>query len=187
VADDTPGGAQQGPPGGGPAPDQPGWAAPRPPEPSPPPAPYQAAPAPAAAPPRKRRSLAWLGILLAVLAVFVASIVVIVVLAITRIAPPIQATNDYLQDIANGDYTSAHDRLCAAQRATVSEATLAREWQSFQSTFGSTEDLNVSPDDISRATPSTRVDVPGENRDLHFEVRKEDGHWKICTPFGNPG
>jgi hypothetical protein len=119
-----------------------------------------------------------------VLAVLVLSIVVIVVLAVTRIAPPIQATNDYLQDIANGDYASAHDRLCATERATVSEATLARQWQSFQSNFGSTEDLNVTPDDISRSTPSTRVHVPGENRDLHFEVRKENGDWKICTPFG---
>ena len=184
-----------------PDPSQPGWASPTPPAPpSQPPAQTEPTPTepppPGAAPtqpvppgwgvppppglgdgPRRRRRWPW------VLGIMLGSIVVLSigggVLFVTKVKPPIDATNEFLAAIENGNFDTAFDSLCEADQDEFSP-------DSLESLFGLgfLDDYNVNPFDVDitgdRAKVSFDARGTGDNDYFEITLRKEDGDWRVC-------
>ncbi len=186
--------------GSEPDPGQPGWASPTPPPapapPPPPPAPPTPSPyatpppptgpgAPAAGsgwepppPPGKKRSLAWLWILIPVLLVFLTSVVLIVVFAVRAIVGPIETTDDYFTALRDQNYSEAYDLRCAAFKAQISEPDFAQREQA----NGPVRSFDINGVDRNNDSATTEGDVTRAGVDYHVTVRleKEDGDWKVC-------
>ena len=185
--------------GSEPDPGQPGWASPTPPPapapPPPPPAPPTPAPyatppptGPGAPPagsgwepppaPGKKRSLAWLWILIPVLLVFLTSVVLIVVFAVRAIVGPIETTDDYFTALRDQNYSEAYDLRCAAFKAQISEPDFAQREQA----NGPVRKFDINGIDRNDDSATTEGDVTRAGVDYHVTVRleKEDGDWKVC-------
>src|SRR6476619_929762 len=163
--------------GSEPDPGQPGWAsptpppapAPPPPPPAPPtPAPYATPPPPTGpgAPPAgsgwehppapgKKRSLAWLWILIPVLLVFLTSVVLIVVFAVRAIVGPIETTDDYFTALRDQNYSEAYDLRCAAFKAQISEPDFAQREQA----NGPVRKFDINGIDRNNDSATTEGDV----------------------------
>jgi hypothetical protein len=104
---------------------------------------------------------------------------------ITKVKPPIDAANDYLRDLARGDYEAAFDQLCAAEKVDGSPRSLADVVDRI-AIFG-VSDYEVSPFDVhidgSRATVEADLSpgVGGTDADIvDIRLRKLDGDWRPC-------
>jgi hypothetical protein len=154
-----------------PAPSAP-WTTPAPPPP----------PAWTPRPPKRRRRRPWIWLL-------VASVVAIVGLAvasgtvwITKIVPPIDAANDYMDDLARRDYSSAFERLCPKEQVDASPEGLARAVA-----FLDLDEYEVSPFDVDRdgSRATVKVDLTPqigseEDRFLRLRLREIGGVWRPC-------
>jgi hypothetical protein len=171
----------------GPDPDSP-WSstAPGPPPPvAPPPPPTPAPPGqpgpwglPPPPPTRPRRRRRWPWALGGVLGVIVLLAVAGVALFVSKVKPPIDATNAFLRDLESGDFDAAYDRMCANDREVFTTASLGR-------LFGFIDDYEVNPFDVSvdgdRAQVSFDSDAPdGDSEYFELPLRKDAGEWRPC-------
>jgi hypothetical protein len=187
-----------------PDPDQPGWAAPAPPPPpaSPPPAPPPSAPPPpsppapggfpappawgapfpaSGTPPPARRRRRWPWVLGGLLALIVVLGTTGTVLFVEKIKPPIDATNDFLADVENGNFERAFDQLCARDHDVFDAEELGLL---FGFGGGILDGFEVNPFDVHVDGDRARVsfDAEGSDGDDYFELplRKEGGEWRPC-------
>jgi hypothetical protein len=163
--------------------DQPGWAAPTPPPAAP------AAPAGFPAPPaygtpfgtagtattRRRRRWPW--VLGALLAAIVVLGVTGTVLFVQKIKPPIDAANEFLSDVDDGDSSAAFDQVCSRDRDLLSEEDVV-------AIFTLYDDFEVNPFDVDidgdRATVGVDADGLDSGEKLELPLRKEGGDWRPC-------
>jgi hypothetical protein len=156
------------------------------PPPPPPSAPWTtpAPPAPswAPGPPKRRRRRPWIWLL-------VGSVVAILGLAvasgtvwIAKIVPPIDAANDYMDDLSDRNYVSAFDRLCAAEQIDASPEGLAIAVGDLD-----LDDYEVSPFDVDRdgSRATVKVDLTpyigsDDDRFLRLRLQEIDGDWRPC-------
>jgi len=104
---------------------------------------------------------------------------------INKVKPPIDAANDYLRDISNGDYQAAFDELCAQEKADGSPQSLARTVDSLAFSFS---DYDVTPFDVrldgSRATVKADLNPNndrGNNADVvRIHLQEINGKWRPC-------
>jgi hypothetical protein len=101
-----------------------------------------------------------------------------------KIKPPIDAANEYLEDVVHGRYRSAYDQLCSSERVDSSPRSLGRY---FQGLFFTTSGVEVSPFDVhldgNQATVRADLnpDIQGGSGDIvHLRLRDIDGHWRPC-------
>ncbi len=103
--------------------------------PPPPSAPWTAPPPPppswAPRPPKPHRRRVWIYLLVGSVVVILGGAVASGTIWINKVKPPIDAANDYLHDISNGDYQAAFDQLCAQEKVDGSPQSLARTVDSF--------------------------------------------------------
>ena len=180
-----------------PDPSQPGWAAPTPPPsagapdppapPNPPAAPQwsaQASPPGWGAPPppgpadRTRRRRRWPWVLGAVLGTIVVLAISGTVLFVQKVKPPIDAANEFLDEVEAGNLDAAIELLCSEDRENVDEDDL------FLGAFASLDDFEVNPFDVDidgdRATVAFDADGLGDDRVIELPLRKENGDWRPC-------
>ena len=171
------------PPGAAPPPPPPGapeatpsaaWA--QPPAPGPPPG---TAPPPGT-PPRRRRG--WLITLIAVMAVFLVSVIAGTALFVSNTLPPYDAANDFLNDLADGRLTAAANQLCSSDQDTPDRAlTLVTQH------FVGRERISVNPFGVDRYGDRATVDYTvSEERGsdsidtFALPLREENGDWRPC-------
>jgi len=173
--------------GNDPGADQPGWAAPTP-SPAPPPA-APAAPAGFPAPPaygtpfgsgttggaRRRRRWPW--VLGALLAVIIALGATGTILFVQKIKPPVDAANDFLSDVDDGDLAAAFDQVCARDQDLLDQDDIGV-------VYGLYDDFEVNPFDVDvdgdRATVGIDADGLDSDEKLELPLRKEDDEWRPC-------
>lgn len=148
------------------------------PPPSTPPPPWTATGPPAVA--RSRKT--WIVVLVTAFAVIFVAVVAGTILFVDRTLPPLNAANDFLNDIIDGHQQAAQARLCAADRDGA-EGAIANVVQ----TFGTRRaKVSINPLTIDRsgdhATVEYTVDANGKAFDhtFHIEMREENGEWKAC-------
>ena len=121
-----------------------------------------------------------------VLGLIVVLLVVGIVVFVQKILPPVNAANDYLDDLRDQDYEAAFDRLCAAEQNDSSPRTL----EGIVETQPVLEDLdefsvNAFNVDLDGDRAQVEVDLDPDNfsnRSSVFvlELVKEDGDWRPC-------
>jgi hypothetical protein len=160
-----------------PGPPPPAAPAPVPPPPAPgqPGAGWSLPPAPPTLPRRRRR---WPWALGGVLGVIALLAVAGVALFVSKVKPPIDATNAFLRDLDRGDFDAAYDRMCANDREFFTTESLG-------SAFGFIDDYEVNPFDVSvdgdRAKVSFDSDVTDGDREyFELSLRKDGGRWRPC-------
>ncbi|MEM7322599.1 MAG: hypothetical protein AAF531_05905 [Actinomycetota bacterium] len=93
---------------------------------------------------------------------------------------PLDATNDYVANLDNGEYGAAYDQLCAASQA----ATPRDVWisEAADEIGGDITGYSYNQIDIvnSRATVTGTIEVDGATLDSVFTLVDEDGEWRIC-------
>lgn len=98
------------------------------------------------------------------------------------VGAPIDATNDYMQNLQDGNYQAAHDSLCDETSLTVEELT-AQTQADFPDgidsyKFGLGEGLEIVND---VATASGTVTTGGVEKPVNVDLKSEDGlNWKVC-------
>jgi hypothetical protein len=133
-------------------------------------------------PPKRRRRRPWIwllaGSVVAILGLAIASGTV----WITKIVPPIDAANDYMDDLADRDYQSAFERLCPLERIDASPEGLASAVA-----FLDLDEYEVSPFDVDRdgSRATVKVDLTPdvgseEDRFLRLRLQEIDGEWRPC-------
>jgi hypothetical protein len=158
-------------------------------EPPPPSAPWTTpAPPPPPAwtpgPQKRHHRRSWIWLLVGAVAVILGLAVASGTVWITKVKPPIDAANDYLRDVTNGDYDAAFDQLCAAERVDSSPESLGRF---FRGLFFTTSGYEVSPFDVHRDGNRVTVeadlnpDVSGGRGDVvRLRLEDTDGEWRPC-------
>jgi hypothetical protein len=100
------------------------------------------------------------------------------VLFVQKIKPPIDATNDFLADIEDGNFDAAIEQLCAADQDTVDEDNF------LLTSLSLLGDFQVNPFDVDvdgdRATVTFDADGLDDNEVIELPLRKEDGEWRPC-------
>lgn len=158
-----------GPPAGFPAP--PPWSGP-----------------PTGTEPRPRRRRRWPWVLGGVLVLIIGLGATGGTLFVQKIKPPIDATNAYLGDLANGDYQSAFDQLCEQSQADGSPELFESDVAD-DDALGALNSFEVDPFDVSlngdRATVGVDLSSPGFDIEdvLQLRLRKEGGEWRPCGGF----
>jgi hypothetical protein len=183
-----------------PDPSQPGWAAPTqpsPPQPSPPeppappppgaPAPPTVQPAPPGwgvppppgRPDRPRRRRRWPLVLGLVLGSIVVLSIGGAVLFVTKVKPPIDATNEFLAAIEADEFDAAFDELCSVDQDEFTPDGLETLFG-----LGFLDDYSVNPFDVDlngdRAKVSFDAEGTGDTDYFEITLRKEDGDWRVC-------
>jgi hypothetical protein len=108
------------------------------------------------------------------------------VLWIQLVKPPIDAANDYIDAVLDGDFTDAYDQLCAEQQASTGSPESLTQLRSYL--LGNDfEDFEISPFDVNRDGDTASVDV-NDSDDFggHYvtlELVHEDGEWRPCGDF----
>jgi hypothetical protein len=101
------------------------------------------------------------------------------VLFVTKVKPPIDATNDFLAAIEADDFDTAHDELCSVDQDEFTPESLETLFG-----LGFLDDYSVNPFDVDldgdRATVSFDADGTGETDYFEITLRKEDGDWRVC-------
>jgi hypothetical protein len=149
-----------------------------PPPPTPPGPPGPSWGLPPSSPTRPRRRRRWPWALGGVLGVIVLLGVAGVALFVSKVKPPIDATNAFLRDLERGNFDAAYDRMCADDREVFTTESLGRR-------LGFIDDYEVNPFDVSvdgdRAEVSFDSDAPDGDRE-YFELplREEAGEWRPC-------
>ncbi len=138
-----------------------------------------AAPAPAQAPPRRRRT--WVVVLVAALLAILAVAGVGTALFVSNTLPPYSAARDFIEDIVDGRFQSAGDRLCRSAIDSP-EAAIASVVQD----FGGGRSISVNPLTVDREGDRATVEYGirprdgGDDRVFALPMRKEGGDWKPC-------
>ena len=128
---------------------------------------------------RRRRRWPW--VLGGVLALVVILIAVGITLFTVKIKPPIDAANDFLEEIEERNFEQAFDQLCSADQNELSAEVLESAFA-----FGQiADDYNVNffgvDIDGDRATVDFDSDAVGDDFDYYeLPLRKEDGDWRVC-------
>jgi hypothetical protein len=103
---------------------------------------------------------------------------------VTKVKPPVDAANEYLDDVTHGNYDAAFAQLCPAERVDASPQSLERFARRLVFSFNGYE---VSPFDVhidgSRAT--VKVDLnpdsnSGRGDFVRLRLQKIDGTWRPC-------
>jgi hypothetical protein len=107
------------------------------------------------------------------------------VLWIQLVKPPLDAANDYMSTVMDGDFATAYEMLCAEQQANTSPESLT-QLRSYL--LGNEfEDYWVSPFDVNRDgdEATVRVNQDSGNFDSYIELEMvhEDGEWRPCGDF----
>jgi hypothetical protein len=123
--------------------------------------------------------------------VLAGSVVVILGLAVAsgtiwvqKVKPPIDAANDYLRDISNGNYRAAFDQVCAQDKVDGSPQSLRGTVSALVFSFS---DYDVTPFDVrldgSHATVKADLN-PGSSSSsadiLRIRLQEIDGTWRPC-------
>jgi hypothetical protein len=161
--------------------------APPPPPPAPPMAPppgWESTPPPttaAGAPVARRRGKTWLVVLISVLAVVVVAAIVGTVLFFDRTYPPYEAARDFIEDVDDGNFTSAFDRLCDADKSDLSQERLR---SLFSGILQGSDGLTTNPLSVDRdgdvATVDFTVSFNDDDDTYELPMREEDGEWRPC-------
>jgi hypothetical protein len=156
--------------------------------PPPPSAPWTAPPPPSWTPrpqkPRRRR--VWIYLLVGAVVLIVGLAVASGTIWIQKIKPPIDAANDFLRDISQGDYEAAFDQLCAQEKVDGSASSLADTVDRLV-VFG-LDDYEVSPFDVhidgSEASVEADLNAGSFGRTdadvVRIQLEKIDGTWRPC-------
>jgi len=156
------------------------------PPPPPPSAPWTASqpPPPPWSPPtspRRRRRL-WIYLLAGAVGAIVGLAIVSGTLWITKVKPPVDAANDYMRDLSNGNYEAAFDQLCAAEHVDASPEGLARAVAPLR-----IDEYDVDPFDVNRDGRRATVkvdlnpDTVGDNdKFVRLHLQEIDGEWRPC-------
>ena len=148
---------------------------------APPPSPPSWAPRP----PKPHRRRVWIYLLVGSVVVILGLAVASGTIWINKVKPPIDAANDYLRDISNGDYQAAFDQLCAQDKVDGSPQSLARTVDSFVFSFS---DYDVTPFDVrldgNHATVKADLNPSndsGRNADVvRIRLQEINGKWRPC-------
>jgi hypothetical protein len=181
-----------------PDPSQPGWAAPTPPpspeapdapaaptEPAPPrwsaqpPPAGWGAPPPPGQPDRPRRRRRWPWVLGAVLGAIVILAISGAVLFVQKVKPPIDAANEFLDEIEAGNLDASIELLCTEDRENnIDEDDL------FLGALATLDDFEANPFDVDidgdRATVAFDADGLDDDEVIELPLRKESGDWRPC-------
>lgn len=178
------------PPDGGRDETDAGWAAPAtpppPPQPPPPSAPLPP-PAPGApvGPPVKRRKT-WLVVLLSVIGLGIVVAIAGTVLFVDRTLPPLDAANDFLDDLADSRVDRAAEQLCSPDREDAEDAI-----GEVTGRFPGGDELFVNPLGVDRDGNRAWVEFTitdgndnDDDRTYRLPLRQEDGEWRPCPGDG---
>jgi hypothetical protein len=154
-----------------PAPSAP-WTTPAPPPP----------PAWTPRPPRRRRRRPWIWLLVGAVGAIVGLAVASGTVWVTKIVPPIDAANDYVDDLSDRNYLRAFDQLCPAEQVDASPEGLASAVADLD-----LDDYEVSPFDVDRdgSQATVKVDLTpyigsDEDRFVRLRLQEIDGEWRPC-------
>jgi hypothetical protein len=100
------------------------------------------------------------------------------------VAGPVTDTaNAYLDDVQNGNYGEAYDRLCAGAKGQVTQQQFAQA-QSMVPKLTSHKVTGFSIDTVNgRSTATVNVTLQREQvgeTNQTIQLVKEDGEWKVC-------
>ena len=120
------------------------------------------------------------------LGVIVVLLVVGIVVFVQKILPPVNAANDYLDDLRDQDYEAAFERLCEAEQNDSSPRTLEGIVET-QPVLEDLDEFDVDAFNVDLDGDRAQVDVDLDpdnfsNRNSVFvlELVKEDGDWRPC-------
>lgn len=164
---------------------QPAWPPPAAPTPViPPPGPTAGAPAGGgwAPPPPAKRKLTWLWVVLAALAVLLASGTIVIVWFLHTIRGPIDATNLVLRDWRRGDYATAYADSCPKTRASFKLAEFTQDLQYLEKTNGRLVSFDVNYTTIHGARATVKFDLNYEHESTRKSANayKQGGRWRVC-------
>lgn len=158
---------QYGPPPG--APGAPGYGAPM----GPPP------------PAKKSSKTCW------IVAAVVGGLVLLIILAFVvlgavifnTVTAPADATNAYLADVKAGNASAAYDRLCQAQKSSMSPSEFSKILSDEEERTGKITAYNVYSVEISNGVATAQYSLTRERGSNNYTVTllEEGGSWKLCT------
>ena len=129
----------------------------------------------------RRRRMAWIVVLVAVLGLIVISAVAGTVLFVDRTLPPLEAATDFLDDLAKGRAVRAADQLCANDRDDAVSAL-----RLITRNFPGGEEITTNPLTVDRegdrATVEYTINARGSGTDRTYDLgmRLEGGDWRAC-------
>lgn len=151
---------------------------------------WSVAPGTPPGPPRSRRRRLWwgLGIGAAVIVLVVGALALIGARTLHREQAPTAQAKAYLNDLTNGDWTSAYARLCVADRRAVSPTRFAESKRAHHPLSFAMGGTNIGTlEGVETATvgyTETSSDAgPGKS---FLTVQQTDAGWKICHPGLDP-
>lgn len=106
-------------------------------------------------------------------------------LFVANTLPPYSAAGDFIEDLVDGKFPSAGDRLCRSARGRT-DAAIASVLQN----FGGGRSVSVNPLTVDREGDRATVEYGirprdgGEDRVYALPMRNEAGDWKPCPGAG---
>jgi hypothetical protein len=140
------------------------------------------APAPGAAT-GKRRGWLWLWALIAALVVLTGTAVTGIVLLVTTLTGPSNATSAYLRDLRDGRFAAAYGHLCAARRSETPLPTFTDEQRRRTSAEGAIMSFFVYDGNLhgsGRAGVDYDLVRTLSRQTWHVDLVKERGAWRLC-------
>jgi hypothetical protein len=128
--------------------------------------------------PKRTQPRLWPWLLL-VSIIFLIGVGVFTSLTISRARGPIDATNQFIARLDNGELREAYDLLCAQTRVDIS-------FSEFQSDMArSTEIADYTMTSISGAFRNPAliagsIKIDDTPRNVGFRLRQENGQWRVC-------
>jgi hypothetical protein len=151
-------------PWGGPAlqPGAPGWAPPLPP---------------------KKVRLTWLWVVIGALAFFAIVFFVALGAFVNAVDDPVDAMNDFLEAVDDGDYAAAYDHLCARERAATPEREFPVAIAPFADDLNEYNVYSFDPFGRERAVEYSITDFSDDDTTYSATMVREEGAWRVCDFF----
>ncbi len=134
-------------------------------------------------PPKPKRKLTWLWVLLGVLGIITALVVVAVVLFVRTLTGPIDAANRALVQIKAHHYPAAYRLACSEDRRNYSEKQYEQAFIDATTQQGQIKSYDVNYASINGAKAEVRFNIEfvgsGTVR-YEASAQKENGHWRVC-------
>lgn len=143
------------------------------------PAGYGAGPGQFPQPPAKKKRRIWPWLLLGIPLLFAVGIGACSWLVFGAVRGPIDATNNYVANLDNGDFGAAYDSLCAADRANYARDSWTAGVQ--ESIGGDITGYSFTQVEISGdALVTGTIEIDGVSQTSVFRLVDEGDEWRIC-------
>jgi hypothetical protein len=127
--------------------------------------------------------LAWVWVLLAIVAFLGVMFVTSIVVFVHAVEPPVDAMNHFLAAVDHRDYATAYALLCRDEQRTTSRDEFPTAIAPFANDLSEYDVYSFDPIGHDRSVQYTVKRVDGHKRTYRATMVREDGAWRVCDFF----